>query len=171
MRLARSLTSVEPGREDAREARAAALEGDRTGVDHPRGPLQRRDEVVDRRLRIAHRDAQAAGHVIAGAARHQAEGHARALEREHPEVDHAVAAHHDEGVGLRAHSVAGGLEKLGEVGLDEARHLVAEGPQRGHHGRADLAAAAEGGVGVDGHDDALRRRCHAPIMARTGGHR
>ena len=156
---------VEPGREHADEPAARA---DPDGVDR-RG---RRRTVGERRHdarhgggRIVVREAEAAGHVVAGARRDDADRDGRLGEGVDRRVQRAVTPDHDDGVGrVPRRSVAEQPLHLAAVGRVDAADLVPGGAERGRRGITGGPPPPAAGRGV--HRD--QHPCHAGSMTRPG---
>jgi uncharacterized membrane protein len=114
------------------------------------------------------RNAEPSRHVVARARGHDAERHLRAGHEIRAEVDHAVAANHDKGIGSGCHGSRPRGHELLEVRLLQARDVVAQRAERLHHRRTHVAALAERRGRVDRHHQAqrLRRSSHPHSMAR-----
>ena len=124
---------------------------------------QLRHEEARGGLRVVVRHPEGPGHVVARARGHQSQRHVRPGDEVHAGVEHAVPAHDDERVGAPGQLGGRGADEGLVARLAERHDVVARGGEGVDHLRADAAAAAGRGGGVDGHDDA--ERVHTPMMA------
>ena len=97
------------------------------------GALPPADHDVGRRGGVLAREVEVAGHVVAGARWHDAEPGARPGHRLDGQVDHPVAADHDEGLDAVGHAAAGEVERLVGVAPDQVADVVAGVAQPGQH--------------------------------------
>jgi len=124
---------------------------DQVGEDRVAGPAQ--IDVSDLALcqdadspGQGQRDAQGPGEVVRGAQRHDAQGHVAVGQAACGFADAAVAAAHDQQVGLQVdRGGEAGAEPAGPAGREGAEEIEPGGVQPGSNGRVEGACA--GGTG------------------------
>jgi hypothetical protein len=170
---------VEAGAQGGREAgRAPVREAHPADVEAPgAGFVEPAQDPARRRHRVEERDAQMAGQVVAGAARHDAQRDVDALRgelHEHAEtgLDHPVPAHDHErpgAEGLRPQAVPHQCHQGAEVLGGENHGLVAAGAQQLRCPVGVLEGPAAAGTGVDRQDEGAAGRArlsHRPAAPR-----